>query len=295
MIGRDTRHLDNLSQPCSLNGFRPTLLDDLTRVGHKGDGGYVLNERSIRRTQYLMSFGINDDWSFELDFLQRKPDAKVVCFDYSVSKSVFRGNMLSALNEALSIKFALLVLSFNLSGARRKISELRYWARTYRRFSRFLSEKNVRFYDRGISNEQNGQFLTFAEAFRVVSSDAVPEDSVFVKMDIEQSEFRVIPDLLRFERYINGMAIEFHDLDILWTKFVEVAKQLQAKFEITHIHGNNYGGLIPNSEIPRVLEITFLKKSLIREQLVARENVSYPLPELDSPNNHREKDYRLSF
>ena len=60
-----------------------------------------------------MSFGVNDDWSFELDFLNRKPDVKVFCFDYSVSKSVFLKKMLDALNEILSLKFALLVLSFN--------------------------------------------------------------------------------------------------------------------------------------------------------------------------------------
>ena len=114
-------------------------------------------------------------------------------------------------------------------------------------------------------------------------------------MDIEQSEFRVLPDLLKLEQYINSLAIEFHDLDILWAKFVELTEQLKAHFEITHIHGNNYGGLIPNSGIPRVLEITFLKKKLIREEHPVRETVTYPIPQLDYPNNRFKKDYPLVF
>ncbi len=85
----------------SLQDFKPVLLDDLVRVGAKGDGGYVLNEAAVLHSQYLLSFGINDEWSFEVDLLNRKPDVKVFCFDYSVSKSVFRNKMFDALNETL--------------------------------------------------------------------------------------------------------------------------------------------------------------------------------------------------
>jgi hypothetical protein len=65
-------------------------------------------------------------------------------------------------------------------------------------------------------------------------------------------------------------------------------------FEITHIHGNNYGGLIPNSDIPRVLEITFLKRALIPSHQNSPD-VTYPIPHLDFPNDVRKEDYRLTF
>src|SRR3989442_482738 len=129
----------------SLDGFKPKFLSDLIRVGARCDGGYVLNERAVLHSQYLMSFGVNDDWSFELDFLNRKPDVKVFCFDHSVSKSVFLKETLNALNDIFSPKFALFVFSFNLSGARQKLSALKYWANIYRGFSRFLTKENVRF------------------------------------------------------------------------------------------------------------------------------------------------------
>jgi len=279
----------------SLKGFRPKFLNDLVRLGPGGDGGYVVNERSVFHSRYLMSFGVNDDWSFELAFLKRKPDVKIFCFDPSVSKDIFRKEMLNALNEVFSVKIVLLVLSFNLSSVRRKLSELRYWTKIYFAFSRFLAGENVRFHPIGISNGNPSNFVTFAEAFQLISPEEISENSVFIKMDIEQFEFRVLPDLLKLEQYINGLVIEFHDLDILWERFMEITQKLRVHFEITHIHGNNWGGLIPNSEIPILLEVTFLKKSLIGEEYLARETVTYPIPQLDCPNNRFARDYPLVF
>ena len=104
-----------------------------------------------------------------------------------------------------------------------------------------------------------------------------------------------IPDLLKLERYINGLVVEFHDLDILWPTFVDSMQKLKSAFEITHIHGNNFGGLIPNSEVPKVLEISFLKRSLLSEARPKSTDVSYPIPQLDCPNNRFVKDYALVF
>ena len=278
----------------SLEGLKPQFLGDVIRVGARGDGGYVVNQRAVLRSQCLMSFGVNDDWSFELDFVNRKPDVKVFCFDHSVSKSIFRKKMLDALNEVLSPKFAFLVLSLKLSRMRQQLSQLKHWTKTYFGFSRFVAKENIRVFMRGISNERTTQFVTFADAFRLISGDDVPDNSVFVKMDIEQSEFRVLPDLLKMERCINGLVIEFHDLDILWDKFVEITDQLKTHFEITHIHGNNFAGFIPNSRAPKVLEITFLKRNLIHEP-PTDQTITYPIPGLDYPNNRQEKDYPLFF
>jgi hypothetical protein len=279
----------------SLEMFKPKFLNDLIRVGGAFDGGYVVNERSIRSSRYLMSFGVNDDWSFEAKCLSRKPNLKVLCFDHTVSKRVFLNKILDALSELLSVRFLLLVLSLDVRGVRRELGVLKYWTKIYFGFSFFFAKENVRFCSKGISSETSQRFVTLDDAFQMISREALPENSVFIKMDIEQSEFRVLPDLLRFEEYIAGMVVEFHDLDILWPKFSDLMNELKAYFEITHIHGNNYGGLILNSRTPKVLEITFLKKSLIRGERPARENVAYPIPELDRPNDRFADDYRLVF
>jgi hypothetical protein len=279
----------------SLGSFKPTFLNDLIRVGAAFDGGYLINERSIRSSQYLMSFGVNDDWSFETEFLNRKPNVKIFCFDHSVSKKVFLNNILDSLSEVFSGRFLFLILSLRVRGLRRRLSILKYWSKVFFRFSAFFGKENVHFCSKGISSERSLCFVTLDDVFQMVSSEKLPENSVFIKMDIEQSEYRVLPELLRFQEYINGIVVEFHDLDILWPNFAELMTKLKVHFEITHIHGNNYGGLILNSMTPKVLEITFLKRILIQEKLPACESVAYPIPELDRPNNHLEKDYPLIF
>jgi hypothetical protein len=279
----------------SLEAYKPKALSDLIRIGNKFDGGYVINRRSIDSSKYLISFGVNDDWQFEADFLRRKPDLKVFCFDHSVSRKVFRKKMENALNEVLSFRFLVSILSLNFKGVRDRLAYLKDTARTWSNFSSFLSQDNVQFFSKGISNEGSEQFVTLKDVFQMIPQDNLSENSVFLKMDIEQSEFRVLPELSNFEPIINGMAIEFHDLDITWPSFVALMSSLQDRFEVTHIHGNNFAGLIPDSSVPKVLEITFLKRALIREGEVDRRDVIYPIAELDQPNNRFEKDYSLRF
>jgi hypothetical protein len=279
----------------SLEGFRPKFLNDLIRIGNTFDGGYVVNERSILNSRYLISFGVNDDWSFETDFLDRKPDLKILCFDHSISKNVFSRRLRDALNEILSLRFLLLVLSINIRAMRQRLSDLKHSASIYFDFCSFFARKNIRFFPKGISNEKDQRFVTLDDVFQMIPREELAENTIFIKMDIEQSEFRVLPDLSKFEKYVNGMVIEFHDLDILWPNFVELMNKFKNCFEITHIHGNNFGGLIPDSTTPKVLEITLLKRSLVREEQQARESVLYPIPELDRPNNRLEKDYPLDF
>ncbi len=45
--------------------FKPKGLFDLVRVGKDNDGGYLICKKSLKETEYLLSFGISDDFSFE--------------------------------------------------------------------------------------------------------------------------------------------------------------------------------------------------------------------------------------
>jgi hypothetical protein len=243
----------------------------------------------------MLSFGVNEDWSFEADFLKRRADLNILCYDLSFSKKLLRERMFAALNEITSAKFVLAAMLLYRRGVQKRISAFRRYAKIYSDFSSFFNQGNVRFFPYGISNEKGQRFVTLADAFQAVPRENLAENSIFIKMDIELSEFRVIPDLLKFVDYINGMVIEFHELDLLWPVFEEQMDTLKRHFELTHVHGNNYGGLIPNSTTPKVLEVTFLKKSLVREHSRTCKPVSYPLPELDQPNDPSEKDYPLCF
>jgi len=58
----------------------PFHCDDLVRVGKDNDGGYLVNEKDILKTDKLISFGIGEDISFEEQFCHIK-NIPVVAYD----------------------------------------------------------------------------------------------------------------------------------------------------------------------------------------------------------------------
>jgi hypothetical protein len=66
----------------------PIELNDLVRIGNEYDGGYILSERQIERTDTILSFGVRDDWTFEEDFAKRK-NVKIYSYDYSTKDLPF--------------------------------------------------------------------------------------------------------------------------------------------------------------------------------------------------------------
>ena len=57
---------------------------DLVRVGRDYDGGYLVSNRDIERSDLLIGFGISDDWSFEIDFANRN-DVDIIAYDASLT------------------------------------------------------------------------------------------------------------------------------------------------------------------------------------------------------------------
>ena len=129
-----------------------------------------------------------------------------------------------------------------------------------------------------------------------VDDVGLPGDLI-LQMDIEGSEWPVLLNvrdetLHRFRMLI----VEFHDLDRLMDKFGlpilrSVFLRLMKSFEIVHVHPNNYGGVVRKGtfQIPRSLEITFLRKDRARTVTPARA-LAHPL---DRPNTTALRDISL--
>ena len=51
--------------------FKPfkSNINNLIRIGPKKDGGYVIDKRVVKKTNKIISCGLNDDWEFEKEFL----------------------------------------------------------------------------------------------------------------------------------------------------------------------------------------------------------------------------------
>ena len=78
--------------------LKPKKKFNLIRLGNKFDGGYLVDKNSILSSKNLLSFGINDDWSFEKDFLKYQ-NIPLYAFDYSIGKYVFFIRFLESLQN----------------------------------------------------------------------------------------------------------------------------------------------------------------------------------------------------
>jgi hypothetical protein len=69
----------------SLLFMAPVVVPDLRRVGKDADGGYIISERSISAAQGMLSFGVNNDWSFDQQWHQLKPKDPIHAYDGTIS------------------------------------------------------------------------------------------------------------------------------------------------------------------------------------------------------------------
>lgn len=270
--------------------LRPLNVDDLIRVGRDHDGGYVISERTLACTDLLIGLGINDDWSFEADFLRRRPNTPLIAVDGTVSAGAFRRNALQGAYDALRYG-----LRGDWSAARQQAAASTGLRNTAAAFREFFGQPGRRFVNRMLMESSTGAF-GWPDLMHMVDEDAAGARRLFVKMDIEGAEYRVLPELLPTADRIAAIVIEFHDCDLLWERFMEVMDAMLTRFVIVHTHGNNCAPLMKESGIPRVLEISLANRDLISaEELARRNDRTYPLPTLDMPNQSDKPDYPLRF
>ena len=108
--------------------------------------------------------------------------------------------------------------------------------------------------------------------------------NIFLKIDVESSEYRFLDDILKYQDRIAGMVIELHDCDIHLKKIKRFINKF--KLSLVHIHANNYAPIRSDDCLPLVLELTFSK--------YAKLSNSCKLPhKLDMPNNKNVSEIKL--
>jgi hypothetical protein len=271
-----------------LKKYRPIHLDDLTHLGRNGDGGYAISARQIDKTEILLSFGIFNDWSFEADFLKRK-DAKLYAFDKSVSLPLFTMKVIESLLKAPV--HLLLGHTVKAKNWLRASHDYLYAVFNFKKF--FKPSLNRFFIHKFLGHIDNETYISFDAIFKEIAAFTPPNLSVFIKMDIEKWEYFTLPDIEPFVEKINGLAVEFHELYIAQKRFEDIIKMLSKHFYIAHVHANNCGGLIHSSNLPELLEITFINKALVENAVLSSR--SYPIEGIDFPNNGALEDIKLDF
>ncbi len=210
--------------------FKPKKEYKLTRLGRNNDGGYLVGIQTVNESQYLISFGIKDDWTFEKDFI-KKNHVKTLCFDSENILDILKKNLKINLRRFYRLHihkiFKNLVIFFD-----------------YYQF-----KKKTKIIQKTISTGDLNQIIS-----------KIKSDKIFLKIDIEGSEYSILEEIIQNQERIVGLVIEFHNIqknmDIL-TNFIK-----KFRLEITHIHPNNYSQLDENGD-PKIIEMSFEKNPQI--------------------------------
>jgi len=108
--------------------------------------------------------------------------------------------------------------------------------------------------------------------------------NIFLKIDIEGSEYRFLNDIVANEDRITGMVIEFHDCDIHLKKIEAFIDKFS--LNLIHIHANNFAPIRLNDNLPLILELTFSKYAELSN--------SHTLPhKKDMPNDEKTAEIEL--
>lgn len=241
--------------------FKHKTTKQLVRLGKPNHGGFLVSLNDIKNSDLLISLGLTEEWSFERDFVASK-QMPVLAYGVSVG------------NRYLTEHFFKSLLSIH----RPKLAW--YWLRTLMNYRKFFRATNTHI-EQLIGPKFSEKYTTLQEVF-----DSVDSKNIYLKIDIEGNEYRILDELIRNQNRITGLVIEFHDCDI----HIERIQQFIDAFSLSiiHIHPNNYAPVRVSSGLPLVLNMTF---SAGQE---AEEDCVYPHP-LDMPNNPTSEEIQICF
>ena len=262
----------NGAAPSDVAFLAPAVVPDLLRVGKWSDGGYIVPYSAVQSADVLISFGLNKDWSFEENFHAINARAVIHGYDHTISLQVFRRQFYMGLLKWMTGKTP-----------RAAIGQL-LWL--WRDFRAFFGSTARHYQEKIVGTERAPGEATLDKVFSRIDPSC---GKVFLKIDIEGSEYEIIDAILRHSRRIIALVIEFHHTTRGRPTFRCAVSALQREFEIVHVHGNNWGPVAPDG-LPDAVEITFVPRSGLSLPKRSR------LPiELDRPNNPQRAEYPLRF
>ncbi len=227
--------------------------------------------------------GLCDNWKFDKDFLILNPAISIIGVDHTVGPSFFISGMPFVLCKILGY-----ALVFN----RTKLAKYTNRLRDYLDYFSFFREPHKHL-KRRVSATSSGAIDITLNAILNTSAPGGGHD-VFLKMDIEGSEYEIVPDIIKNHPRIRCLVAEFHELHKRTEEFNQAMRMLAQHFSIVHIHGNNIGPYDENIDFPITAEITWVNKDILSDK-PDHSALSYPREGLDFPNCSTRPDYKLGF
>ncbi len=246
--------------------FRPLLSHSIIRLGRDFDGGYLLDQRDVQKSKALVSFGVNEDWSFEKEFCKGR---EIPVFAYDATLNV-RYLVRRAWRSLIRLNPFAIARSF-----RALVDYPIFFSGNRRHNRRYIGLDGV------------PGFTTLSSVMAEVKQQSGIESDIFMKIDIEGWEYRIFEELIEHGHRFTGLAIELHDVDIHLDKLESFIQRFPLK--LIHVHANNYSP-INGAGIPLAIECTFSAS----EPSGGHEAVALPHP-LDMPNKRNRAEVALSF
>lgn len=238
--------------PPDLLWMCPVAVPDLIRLGGRMDGGYLVPRTAVEHAQGLLSFGLGDDFSFDQAWHELKPQDPIHMYDASVRLENLKIRVNTSVRGSIDIK----------------AEYQNFFQGVVKHWPEYIGPGN------------------FLEAL-----NRIDVDQVFIKMDIEGSEYPLIDLFVEHKHRIVGIAMEWHDCANRNPKWKAAMDRLNEHFAIVHLHGNNH--VTPDREgIFGCMELTHVRHDLVRGTEL-RKNIH--LPELDYSNVHGWDDYEYYF
>ena len=247
--------------------------EELIRLGSIDDGGYVLPLNDIVSSDVLISFGISDNWDFEKDF-SKISDAKILAYDHSIDANFWKLKFKKDLINFLKLKI------FKPKKIYKMIQYIDFLL-----FFRF--KKKNQFFLKKIGN--NNECVNIEE---IVSNHINKKNKIFLKIDIEGSEYEILDQIVSIKDKIQGLIIEFHNVSENLHTIENFLKKIKDYLNLVHIHANNYSAKEAN-QFPEALELSI--SSINLKNLDLDDFREYPIRGLDFPNSKRSLDIKFDF
>ena len=252
--------------------FKPykSLRKNLIRIGPKKDGGYIIDKRVIKKSETIITCGLNDDWEFEKDFLKFNKNCKVIAYDHTVNNEFWNKRLKKNLINLLKFK------KLNL----KKIKDIF----KHYEYRSFFKNKNNHYIKKVVLNKKNRNEVSIR---KILSN----QKNIILKVDIEGDEYNLLKKINAEYKKINLLIIEFHNV----SKNIDKIKKfmLSSVFKLIHIHANNFGSIDKKGD-PNVLELTLINSKKFKTNNL-KSNSKYPIPGLDFKNLTRRNDIDLKF
>ena len=147
-------------------------------------------------------------------------------------------------------------------------------------------------------NRSNKKLSTFEKQLIALGLQNRP---IFIKMDIEGSEYSAFESIYGHFNQITGIVLEIHLFDLgMKERSIELLEKLNANFVLLNVHGNNFGlasgfySKYAEGKLPSAIELTYINKNLVKSYHLAPRLQSHPSL-LDMPNNAMMADAKFKI